>query len=465
MFDEATRIGASLQALASSPLGDGGTEFLLVDDGSSDGTDEVAAKALAELGLLGRVIRLDRNLGKGGAVCAGMAVAGGRAVAFVDADLSAPPEAVVRCLQLVEDGGADVVVATREHDVVPRPVRRLSSRAFNGLTRRLGLTDRADTQGGLKAFSAEAARMVFRDLRIQRFAFDVEVLLRAQLAGLAVVEVVVPWHHVEESSRVRPLRDGAHMAVDVVRLRRRLRSWDGGRRPLLARLEREHWWYAARRTLVVDEICRAGADRGRALDTGSGTGAMLDGLAAAGFAARVGADASRAALRAGGPGSCAVNAGPERLPFADARFDCLTSLDVIEYLDDDVAALREYRRVTRPGGVVVVVVPAGQWAWSAYDVALGHRRRYSAASLRAALGGAGLDVVRTRHYLAWLLPLTFALGRTPLRSLLRPPEQATFVAPGINRLLGAVAGAERRIGSRVPLPLGMSLLVVARRPA
>ena len=358
-----------------------------------------------------------------------------------------------------------MVVTTREHDVVPPPVRRLSSRAFNRLTRRLGLTDRADTQGGLKAFSAEAARMLFRDLRIQRFAFDVEVLLRAQLAGLTVVEVVVPWHHVEASSRVRPLRDGAHMAVDVVLLRRRLQSWAGGRRPLLARIEREHWWYAARRTLVVDELRRAGATGGLALDVGSGTGAMLDDLATTGFGARVGTDVSRAALRAAGPGAGAVNAGPERLPFAGARFDCVTSLDVVEYLDDDVAALREYRRVTRPGGVVVVVVPAGPWAWSAYDVALGHRRRYTAASLQAALRAAGLDVVRTRHYLAWLVPLTFALGRTPLRSLLRPPEQANFVDPRVNRWLGAVAAAERRIGSRVTLPLGMSLLVVARRPA
>ena len=465
MYQEAGRIGASLAELAASPLADGRTELVLVDDGSTDDTARVAATALAAHGLRGRVVRLDHNVGKGGAVSAGMAAAAGRAVAFVDADLSAPAEAVARAFEVVESGVADVVVSTRIHEVDPPLLRRWSSTAFNRLLHRLGLTDHPDTQGGLKAFTAEAASILFRDLRIQRFAFDVEVLLRAELAELRIVELPIAWHHVEEASRVRPLRDGARMAVDVLRLRRRLQAWRQGDAPVMARLERGHWWFRAQRDIALDELARAGGATGPALDVGCGTGALLEELAAAGLGPTAGTDASSAALRVAGPGALGTRAEPDRLPFADATFGVVTALDVVEYLDDDVAALAEYHRVTKPGGLVLVATPAGRWAWSAYDVSLGHRRRYDGPDLAAVVRAAGLDVERVVRHHAWLVPLTWALGRTPLRSLLRPPERATFASPRANAVLGGLATAERRLRQRVALPTGLAVLVVARRPA
>lgn len=223
MFDEATRIEASLRELAASPLNDPDTEILLVDDGSADATIAVAERAIAELGLAARVIRLPENRGKGAAVREGMRQAIGQSVAFVDADLSAPPGAVVTCFEHIEAGKGDIVVTTRVHPEAvitefPSMTRRYGGKIFNTLLRLLGLTSMSDTQCGLKAFTAEAAKELFADLRVLGYAFDVEVLQRAQRAGMDIVELPIEWHHVE-ASRVRPLRDGARMAVDAVRIR------------------------------------------------------------------------------------------------------------------------------------------------------------------------------------------------------------------------------------------------------
>lgn len=481
MFDESMRIEGSLRALAGSPLHAAETEIILVDDGSTDETVAVAERLIAELGLGARVIRLPRNVGKGGAVQAGVAAAAGRAVVFVDADLSAPPEAVVSCFEHVEAGKAEVVVTTRVHpDAVitdlPPATRRYGGKVYNTLLRLLGLTQMSDTQCGLKGFTADAAHRLFSDLRVQGFAFDVEILRRAAQEGFSVIELPIEWHHVE-ASRVRPVRDGLRMAADAVRIRTTMgaapttvtadgRSMDDDRFPLMARLERDHWWFRAKRALVLAELERHGIDTGAAADLGCGTGAMAHDLMSAGFEPVVGTDLSHDALvlAAGANAASWASSRAEHLPFADGTFRAVTSLDVIEHLDDDVAGLREYRRVLADGGVAVLAVPAYRWAWSDHDVTLGHRRRYTRRSLRRSVEAAGFRVERVTYFHSWLVPPALLLRRTPLGRLLRgSAEEASFVGPGVNTFLQGVSSSERRILDRVDLPFGLSVLAVARR--
>jgi hypothetical protein len=115
--------------------------------------------------------------------------------------------------------------------------------------------------------------------------------------------------------------------------------------------------------------------------------------------------------------------------------------------------------------VVIVAVPAYSWMWSEHDVRLGHRRRYTRRQLTTAARQAGLEVVRCTHFHSWLTPPAFALRRTPAGRLMkRPAEEASYVNPPVNRLLYRVTRLERAALRRVAMPVGLSILLVARRP-
>ncbi len=231
MWNEAARIASTVERIASSPLATD-LELLLVDDGSTDGTRELARSALEQHGIDGAVIVGGARRGKGRAVQLGARRATGSVVAYADADLSADPEEIRRIVDAVRSGRAEVVVANRRHPdseivVVPPWQRRAAARAFNLSARALGLTDRADTQCGLKAFTSAAARLLFEDLVAVGFAFDVEILLRAERAGLGIREEPVRWSHDRETS-VRMVRHAPATASDLLRIRRRYGS---SRRP------------------------------------------------------------------------------------------------------------------------------------------------------------------------------------------------------------------------------------------
>jgi dolichyl-phosphate beta-glucosyltransferase len=232
MWQEAARIEATIEQLAASKLAHADVERIFVDDGSDDGTAERCEAALARHGLDARVLRLPDNIGKGGAVRRGVLAARGEVIGFSDADLSCGPDDIVAVFEVVADGRADVAIASRtDPDTViaaAQPFgRRWSGWLFNVELRMLGLTDLHDTQCGLKAFSAPAARALFEPMRTSRYAFDIEVLATAQRWGYTIAEVPVHWQHVE-ASRVSPLRDGGRMVLDALAIRSR-RVWRSGR--------------------------------------------------------------------------------------------------------------------------------------------------------------------------------------------------------------------------------------------
>ena len=478
MYQEQTRIGGTVRQLAASSLNRPGNDFLFVDDGSSDNTVEVLEQALAGSGLAAAVLRLPRNLGKGAAVQAGMLAATGQVIAFVDADLSSPPSAVEQCCRAVERG-VQVAVASRGHDASNLVVRQPGSReaagkTFNRLIRMMGLTTLPDTQCGLKAFDRHTARALFTDLTVRRFAFDVEVLVRARERGLRVEAIPTEWAHREES-RVAPVSDGARMFIDALRLAARSRrstaavtGSPGGMASatfdVMHRVEREHWWFRAKRDIVRDAI---GDGRGVAVDVGCGTGAVLADLTDLGFHPLLGTDLDAHALAlvaSDAPvGLGLARAVAEALPLRTGSVDVLCSLDVVEHLDDDVLALKEYRRVLRPGARLVVTVPAYRWAWSSHDVDLGHRRRYTRPQLEAVAVAAGFEVVRSRYFHSWLVPIALLLRKTPLRALVadKPAESVSMGGPLQNAIGHRLAALDRA----VELPFGLSILLVARRPA
>ncbi len=222
-FNEAHRLAEGMRRFASAvdagavDLAD--TEVVVVDDGSTDDTAVVAEELLAKLPHH-RVLSHTANRGKGAAVRTGIAAASGRRTAYMDADMAIDP-AAIPLLQAGLDEH-DIAIGSRAlpDSMVESgyALRTLMGRLFNRLvTTGTGL-DLLDTQCGFKAFHTAVARLLFHLVRIDRFAFDVEVLSRARRLGLDVTEVPVHWKHVPGST-VHPLHDSVTMFADVYRSR------------------------------------------------------------------------------------------------------------------------------------------------------------------------------------------------------------------------------------------------------
>lgn len=234
-------------------------------------------------------------------------------------------------------------------------------------------------------------------------------------------------------------------------------------------LEEVHWWHATRRLMILDLLHRTYSDRTglRLLDAGCGTGRLLSELGRLGTA--LGMDVSDEALR-----FCrergedrVLKASLAHLPFPDATFDLVSALDVLEHVEDHVRALLECRRVLRPGGRMFILVPAHRWLWSLQDEVSHHFRRYTARTLREPLLQAGYEVERLTYINALLLPVV-ALGRLWLKVLLRfrEVEDENELHPGwSNGILRGIFSSEIPLLRRIDLPVGASLLCVARVPA
>jgi dolichyl-phosphate beta-glucosyltransferase len=195
-------------------------QIIVVDDGSTDDTATRAERVLAAAGT-GRVIKLGTNQGKGAAVRAGMLASAGFGswAMFLDADHSTH----ISHVTLVADAaaeGAEVVVGSRRAvgatETHPRPtVRRLLGRTFPMLVGAIARAGVADTQCGFKALRNTLIQPVFAEQRVSRFAFDVEMLLRARRAGASVAEIPVAWDNPAQST-LRVSRDAPAMLRDTI---------------------------------------------------------------------------------------------------------------------------------------------------------------------------------------------------------------------------------------------------------
>lgn len=204
-------------------------EVIVVDDGSDDGTAERVREVAA--GRPGVIVHaLERNRGKGYAVRAGMARAGGELRLMADAD-GATPIAEAARLEAAVAAGADLAVGSRvlADPAVTRQVRlhrKLSGHVFNFLVRRLGVASVIDTQCGFKLFRGPVADTLFPHVTTDGFGFDVELLMLAERRGFRIVEVPVNWAD-QPGSKVGVLRDGPRMIYEALAARRRMAGREG----------------------------------------------------------------------------------------------------------------------------------------------------------------------------------------------------------------------------------------------
>lgn len=245
----------------------------------------------------------------------------------------------------------------------------------------------------------------------------------------------------------------------------------------LAKFEETHWWHLARQRIIVDFLRRNFntlhiPNTAKLLDVGCGTGKMLSLLKS--VAEPIGVDYSPRAIeycikkRAGE----AILANGSTLPFANESFDVVSAQEVLEHIEDDASALREWSRVLKQNGVLFLTCPAYQWMWGPADKFALHFRRYTASRLKKVVADNGYDIVKASYFNTLLFPgiATIRLARKPFINLdtmsVMDMEKAFDFNIGpqfLNGILAWIFGLERYLLRWFYLPFGVSIILLARK--
>jgi 2-polyprenyl-3-methyl-5-hydroxy-6-metoxy-1,4-benzoquinol methylase len=241
-------------------------------------------------------------------------------------------------------------------------------------------------------------------------------------------------------------------------------------------LEQTHWWFRGRRAIFIsllDRYVRRSAESGRTLmDLGCGVGGMLQPLSAYGRV--IGTDVTLQGLQycsermfpllvaCNGPHGC----------FRNASLDCVTAFDALEHIEDDVGTLREIHRMLKPGGTLIASGPAYRFLYSQQDRITHHVRRYTVGELAGKARAAGLQVVQASYINFWLFPVILpTVLLIKLKQAVAPRDDSRagsnvgIRVPGwAHDLLTAIFASEAAVLRHVSVPVGHSLIVVARKP-
>jgi glycosyltransferase involved in cell wall biosynthesis len=427
-------------------------EIIVVDDGSTDGTRHVLA-SLASDDLL--VLYQNTNQGKGAALRRGFAQTSGDMVIVQDADLEYDPADYPRLLQPILDGVADVVYGSRFlgsprrvhlfwHSVANKLLTSMSNMATN-----LNLTD---METGYKVFRREVLQSI--RLESDRFGFEPEITAKIARRGYRIYEVPISYlgRGYDEGKKIT-WRDGLRALVQIAKYAL-ISDLDDGHETLermdnLTRYCRWLW------RMIEPEVGQC------VLELGSGTGGLTRYLASRHLL--VASDIEPVYLRKlraryrywEGIQVCELDLDQKDWTGLPAvPFDTVVASNVLEHIQDDLRVIHNAYAVLRPGGRVVLIVPAGPRLLGAIDGAIGHYRRYSRAELCEKLSAAGFTVVRC-HYMNVLGVPGWYLNSRLLGRRRVPMLQS--------RLFNLLVPLQARLEALFHPPLGLSLVAVGRK--
>jgi SAM-dependent methyltransferase len=233
----------------------------------------------------------------------------------------------------------------------------------------------------------------------------------------------------------------------------------------MAELDQEHWWFTARRRILAEVISRVvrPPKTARLLEVGCGTGHNLPMLAHFGDVDACELDDAARTLASERFGRPVREAKlPDLGMFPEGAYEVIALLDVLEHVPDDRPALDAIMTRLKPGGALVLTVPANPWMWSAHDVAHHHFRRYTKRQLKSLALAAGYRIELLSYFNSLLFPAV-AAARIVGKLSGRDAADDSMPSPVVNGLLDRIFGLEAALVGRVPMPFGVSLVAVLRR--
>jgi SAM-dependent methyltransferase len=234
----------------------------------------------------------------------------------------------------------------------------------------------------------------------------------------------------------------------------------------MAELDQDHWWFLARRRILkrlIERLVRP-PKRAKVLEVGCGTGHNLAMLKSFGSLEASELDrCARALANKRLPGKVKNAKLPDLSMFKRNGYDLIALLDVLEHVPDDLASLRAIHMRLKPGGALLLTVPANPWMWSAHDAAHHHFRRYTKKQLEELFLRSGLEIQLLSHFNTLLFPLV-AAARVVGKITRRQSADDKLPSGSVNSILNAVFGLEASLIGRLPMPFGVSLVAVVRRP-
>ena len=415
VHNEESRIYDCLDQLSRSLSED--YEIIVAADGCTDRTIETAENFPV------KVATFHERLGKGGGLLNALRMATGEAIVITDVDLSASPSQIPKITNELEN--ADIVLGSRGlRDSVIRvrpPVHRIFlGRAFNWLFRRLFKIRIFDTQCGFKAIKREVLQDLSNDLNVEGFAFDVDLIVKAYKRGYKILEVPIDWSY-KDGSKVDSLRQIYTMGRDLLmvwleaqkkevetsNLKDFYDSIDGDvyEKASKSWFLPRRFWHVHKNKEVVKRV--EGDD---VLDVGCGSGTIVRRLLKKGKKV-IGLDIGKKfvsfcqskhkkALFCGADAQC--------LPFENECFDTIVCSEVIEHLENPEDALKEFNRVLRPKGKLILTTPNISLRW-AFVEAIWTRlrgkmletrhRSFTRRRLRFLLDRAGFSISHNDHFM------------------------------------------------------------------
>lgn len=459
-YNEEEFLPTLVERALAAPLPPGvESEILVVDDGSTDGTSEAALAAAGRAPGRVRVLRHEKNRGKGAAIRTALAEARGEFSLIQDADLEYDPRDYPRLLGPLLEGRADAVYGTRFAVGLERRVlyywHSVANQWLTALVNAGAGLNLTDVWTGYKAFRTGLVRSI--PLRSNGFSFEVELTLKLAQREAVIYETPIRYHGrtKEEGKKIRP-RDALWGVLALFRFCVQRDTYLGRGPEILDRLagtRRFNGWMAE---TIAPFIGR------RVLEIGAGIGNLTRRLAP-GRALYVASDienehlARLAARLAHRPNVRVARVDLTRWEDFEplqGTVDTVICLNVVEHVEDDLLALRNLNRVLAPGGRAIVLVPEGQGIYGELDVVLGHWRRYAEPELRAKMEEAGFEVERVFGFNRVTRPGWWWNGRVLKRRTFSRLQLWIF-----DRLVWLW----KRLDRRLPWP-GVSLIAVGRKP-